>query len=312
MEIFAKTTDFCIHDETAVAIGKFDGIHVGHRRLIQEILDQKKNGRRACIFTFDPPPSVFFGKNGEKELTTRDEKRKIFEYLGIDILVEFPLNIETASIPPRMFVQDVLCKKLNASYVAAGEDLSFGKDGAGDVRLLQDMADECGIDVKIIKKLQIDGKEVSSTLVREAVEHGSMSYAEGLLGMPYTISGIVQHGNHIGHTMGVPTLNLIPPKNKLLPPNGVYFSRVLLDGKWYQGVSNIGFRPTVDEENKVLGLETYLYDFNMDAYGKEIEVCLLTFRRNEQKFTNLNHLKNQLREDLEAGAVYFQSSQTFV
>lgn len=304
MIIITGTTDFNIEEETAVAIGKFDGIHVGHRRLLQEILDQKKKGRRACVFTFDPAPSVFFGKGDEKSLTTRDEKRKLFELLGIDILIEFPMNNETASILPQVFISDILCDKMNAVFIAAGEDLSYGMGGAGNASLLQEMAGEYGLEIQIIPKIVIAGKKVSSTLVREAVEQGDMIYAESLLGLPYSVSGIVQHGNHIGHSLGMPTLNLIPSKDKLLPPNGVYFSRVMLDGKLYKGISNIGLRPTIEEEVKLTGVETYLYDYNGDAYGKEIEVSFLDFRRKEQKFTDMEQLKKQLMEDLRAGAQY--------
>lgn len=304
MIIITGTTDFSIEEETAVAIGKFDGIHLGHRRLLQEILDQKKRGRRACVFTFDLAPSVFFGVGEDKELTTREEKRKIFEMMGIDILIEFPLNKETASILPQVFIKDVLCDKMNAVFIAAGEDITYGKGGAGNASLLNEMSEECGLEVRIIQKIEIDGRKVSSTLVREAVARGDMPYAESLLGMPYTISGVVQHGNHIGHSLGMPTVNLIPSKDKLLPPNGVYFSQVMLDGIPYKGISNVGLRPTVQEDEKVMGLETYLYDFNGNAYGKEIEVSLFAFRRKEQKFSDLDQLKIQLKEDLGAGAAY--------
>ncbi|HKM34607.1 MAG TPA: bifunctional riboflavin kinase/FAD synthetase [Lachnospiraceae bacterium] len=304
MVIITGTADICIEEETAVAIGKFDGIHIGHRRLLQEILDQRMKGRRACVFTFDPAPSVFFGGGEEKELTTREEKRRLFEFLGIDLLIEFPLNKETASIPPQVFIRDVLCNRMNTVFIAAGEDLTYGMGGAGNASLLEEMSGECGLEVAIIQKIQIDGQKVSSTLVREAVGRGDMPYAESLLGMPYTVSGIVQHGNHIGHSLGMPTLNLIPSRDKLLPPKGVYFSRVMLDGKWYKGISNIGLKPTVQEDFKVMGVETYLYDFNGDAYGKEIEVSLFAFKRKEQKFSDLEQLKLQLKEDLIAGAAY--------
>lgn len=305
MEIITGAADIYIKEETAVAIGKFDGIHIGHRRLLEEILSQKTCGRKACVLTFDPPPSVFFGKKTEKELTTREEKRKLFERMGIDILIEFPMNKETAGMLPQVFFTEVLSGRLAAGFIAAGTDLSFGAGGAGNAALLKKMAAKYGMEVHIIEKVKWDGREISSTLVREAVESGDMVYAEKLLGAPYMVKGTVVHGNHIGRTLGMPTVNLLPPEDKLLPPCGVYFSGVWMDGRYYKGISNIGYKPTVREEKKRLGVETYLYDYAGDAYGEEIEVCLYAFRRPEQKFNDLQALKKQMQEDIKAGAAYF-------
>lgn len=304
MKIITETTEFYIEENTAVAIGKFDGIHIGHKRLLQEILAQKEKGLKACVFTFDPPPNVLFGKGNEKELTTKEEKRKIFERLGIDILVEFPLNRQTAATPPKAFVTDILKGKLHAKMVAAGTDLSFGAGGAGDARLLKEMAEALQMEVHIIDKIMCDDREISSSLVRECVEAGDMPYAEKLLGAPYTVGGRVQHGNRIGRTLGMPTLNLLPKESKLLPPCGVYYASVSLQGKTYRAISNIGYKPTVEEAKKRLGVETYLYDYEGDVYGEEIEVSLYEFRRPEQKFENLDMLKEQLLVDIKSGEKY--------
>lgn len=304
MQIITGSTQFHIETETAVAIGKFDGVHVGHRRLLQEILAQKACGRKACVFTFDPPPAVFFGKSDGRELTTKEEKRRLFEALGIDILVEFPMNKETAATLPAVFVKEILCEKLHAGCVAAGTDLSFGAKGAGNAALLCDMSKECGIEVHIIEKIMVEDKEISSSLVREAVEKGDVVQAEKLLGAPYQVSGVVQHGNHIGRTLGMPTVNVIPTENKLLPPCGVYYTGVKIAGTFYKGISNIGYKPTVKEEKKILGVETYLYDYNGNAYGEEITVSLYEFKRPEQKFVSLDALKAQMQQDIQEGAAY--------
>ncbi len=304
MKIITATTEFHIEENTAVAIGKFDGIHIGHKRLLQEILRQKEKGLKACVFTFDPPPNVLFGKGNEKELTTKEEKRKVFERLGIDILVEFPLNRQTAATPPKSFVTEILYEKLHAKMVAAGTDLSFGAGGAGDAMLLREMAEELQMEVHIIDKIMCDDKEISSSLVRECIEAGNMLYAEKLLGAPYTVSGKVQHGNRIGRTLGMPTVNLMPEESKLLPPCGVYYASVKLQGKSYKAISNIGYKPTVTEAEKKLGVETYLYDYDGDAYGEEIEVSLYEFKRPEQKFESLDMLKEQLLVDIKSGEKY--------
>lgn len=292
-----------LNKETAAAIGKFDGVHIGHRRLLEEILARKKEGFAACVFTFDPPPAVFFGRSDGKELTTRREKRILFGRMGVDILVEFPMNRETASIPAEDFARDVLAGQLQARFLAAGTDLSFGAGGFGNAGLLHRLGPELGFSVKTIDKVCLEGREVSSTYVRAKVEEGDMEAAEALLGMPYMVAGEVVHGMEVGRELGFPTVNLLPPPEKLLPPNGVYFSRVRCRGKLYRAISNVGCKPTVTAE-RVLGVESYLYDFSESLYGEPIEVYLCAFRRPERRFESREALQAQLREDIDAGALW--------
>lgn len=300
MEIITNTVDFYLEKETAAAIGKFDGIHVGHRRLLDEIFACKKEGLASCVFTFDPAPAVLFGLSDGKELTTKEEKRLLFERMGVDILVEFPLTKETAAMAPEAFVYNVLAKQMNVRFLAAGSDLSFGARGAGNAALLQKMSDELGFRVKTIDKVCMEGQEVSSTYVRSQVESGNMQMAEQLLGMPYLVEGQVVQGKQIGRTLGFPTVNILPCESKLLPPNGVYFSRVRFRDRLYRAISNVGCKPTVTDE-KVMGVESYLYDFDENAYGERIEVYLSEFRRPERKFDSVEALKAQLEDDIEAG-----------
>lgn len=305
MEIITGTEDFYLEVPTAVAMGKFDGVHVGHRRLLDEILEQKKNGLKACVFTFDPAPAVFFGYSDGRELTTGEEKRVLFERMGIDILIEFPMNTQTAGILPQAFVSEVLAGKMNAAFVAAGTDVSFGDKGAGNAALLRQMAVTCGYEVSLIDKVCMDGKEVSSTYVRETVEKGDMQLAEKLLGAPYEISGTVVHGRRLGRSLGIPTVNLLPAPAKLLPPAGVYFSRVTVQGRKYEGISNVGCKPTVSDEDGQMGVETYIYDFAEDVYDRQIQVELLWFCRAEMKFSSVEALQEQMHRDLESGRKYF-------
>lgn len=301
MEIITGTTDFKLNIPTAVAIGKFDGVHMGHRCLLEEILAKKEEGLKACVFTFDPAPAVLFGTSDGKELTTATEKREIFESLGIDILVEFPLNFETAGTKPEDFVQDILCDRLHAAFIAAGTDLSFGAKGAGNSKLLCDMSQALGFEVKLIDKIQIDGVEVSSTYIRALIEQGELERAKKFLGMPYGVHATVIHGNQIGRTIGFPTVNLLPEETKLLPPNGVYASEVLYDGCKYRAISNVGYKPTVTQE-RILGVESFLYDFDKEIYGENITVWLHAFQRPEMRFDSLEELQVQLQQDILAGA----------
>ena len=306
MEIISNITDICIQRKTAAAIGKFDGIHIGHRRLLEEILARKKDGLAACVFTFDPPPAYLFGNFDGKELTTKAEKRRLFEKMGVDILIEFPLNRETAATPPETFAREILAGRMNARFLAAGIDLSFGAKGAGNAALLKKMGPELGFECRTIDKVCLDGKEVSSTLVRSRVERGEMEAACSLLGMPYMVSGEVVIGNRIGRRIGFPTVNVLPDENKLLPPNGVYFSSVWIEEKQYRAITNVGYKPTVTSE-KVMGVESYLYDFDENIYGRQVEVYLHAFHRPEQRFENVEALKRQLQRDIDSGKNYSEN-----
>ncbi len=314
MEIIHGTTDFQLNTDTAVAMGKFDGIHVGHRKLLEAILEKKKFGLKACIFTFDPAPSVLFGLSDGRELSTREEKRILFEKMGIDILVEFPMTMETAAIPSENFVREYLCGKLCARYIAAGEDVSFGSRGMGNAALLHSLQNELGYELSIIKKVCVDGAEVSSTRIRSLIEAGEMEQATSLLGMPYTIQGVVSDGKKIGRTIGFPTVNLYPGEDKLMPRKGVYFSKVRIFSKdmekWeeYAAISNVGCKPTVSNE-RTMGVESYLYDFGEEIYGRTIEVELLTFWRPEKRFDGLEGLKKQLQDDIVAGVQWHKNAK---
>lgn len=302
MHIIENTTEFQLDRPGAVAIGKFDGIHLGHQKLIQKIIEQKAKGYLATVFTFDTSAAAFFGGE-EKELTTREEKRIVFEKMGVDVLIEFPLNRETAATEPVEFVQRYLVSQMQAAYICAGTDLSFGRRGAGNYELLQQYADSYGYQVELIDKVRMDGEEVSSTRVREAVRTGQMEAAARMLGTPYSVSGTVGHGRRLGRTIGMPTANLLPEQDKLLPPNGVYYSKVLMGGRIYSSITNIGCKPTVSE-NHIMGVETYLYDFAGDIYGKDITVQLLAFRRPEMKFDGVDSLKAQMQKDIAAGQIF--------
>jgi len=300
MRLIREKTEFALDGACAVAIGKFDGIHRGHQQLLRKILEQKERGLRAVVFTFDPPPGIFFGTGEGKGLTTREEKRRIFQRLGIDVLIEYPLNDQSAAMPPDTFIRRVLVGQLRTAYVAAGVDITFGAGGAGDAAMLLEYGRELGFSVQIIDKICQDGVEISSSLIREELCRGNMERVASLIGFPYSVTGTVVQGRHLGRTIGMPTVNLLPPADKLLPPRGVYFSSVSYSGKHYKSISNIGFKPTVSQE-EIMGLETYLYDFDEELYGREITVKLLKFQRPEKKFASVEQLCAQMQRDIREG-----------
>ena len=308
MQIISGQTQFNTQKPTAVAIGKFDGLHRGHRELLEEILAAKKEGLEAVVFTFDPSPTVFFSGKAMKVLTTREEKRLFFEKLGVDVLVEFPLNKETAATPPEVFIEEILHNSLQARLIVAGTDLSFGDKGKGNCALLEEKAQRFGYEVRIIEKLCRNDLPISSTRVREAIEQGDMEEAAQLLGSPYKIMGTVVHGRQIGRRIGFPTVNLMPEADKLLPPNGVYLARMECEKGIFWGLTNVGVKPTVETaENPPMSVETYLYDFAADIYDHFVTLQLLSFIRKEQKFDGLDGLKAQLEKDILAGRELLQN-----
>lgn len=303
MQIIERETAFQLNRPSAVAIGKFDGIHRGHQSLLRHILEQKEKGLRAVVFTFDLSPAVLFSGESLPELTTKREKRKLFEELGIDVLIEFPLNKESAAMSAEEFIERVLAEQMKTAYVAAGTDLSFGRGGKGDTKLLEKFAGQYGYRTDIIEKVCLDGVEISSSYVREVVKAGDMEKAERLIGEAYSVSGTVAHGKKLGRRLGMPTVNLLPEIEKLLPPYGVYFSEVSYGDRVYKGITNIGCKPTVNNE-KQAGVETYLYDFAQEIYGKEITVRLFSFHRPEMKFQSVEELKKQMAADIAKGRYY--------
>ena len=308
LQIIQDLESFTIEGTGAIAIGKFDGIHVGHQALLEKILDKKQEGMRAVVFTFSPSPEEFFRGAELPVIDTLEEKRENFRKMGIDILIEYPLTKESASISPEDFMQIILWDKLHAGYVVSGSDLSFGDKGRGNAVMLSSFAKEHSFLYEVIDKVCVEAEdglqEVSSTAVRDAVVKGDMELVMKMLGRAYRIGGEVVHGKALGRTIQVPTVNIIPQKQKLLPPKGVYATVSYFDGRQILGVTNIGCKPTVSEE-ETIGVETHLFDFDEEIYGEYIVTWLLHYIRPEMKFDSLEDLVSQLNQDEIFGRAYF-------
>ncbi len=297
--------------KTAVAIGKFDGVHTGHRKLLEEVLGRRKEGLLSCVLSFDPLPEEFFGLGRGGYLTTLDEKIRILDKMGIDILALLPFDRETAATDPEEFIRRILHEKLHAAFVAAGDDLSYGDRGRGDFALLEKLSGEYGYKALEIKKAVYMGQPVSSTMIRTFVEAGEMDKACECLGAPYSIRGTVVHGRALGRTMDIPTINIPWPDKKILPRRGVYYAEICIteDGRSFHGMANIGTKPTV-EEDAPASAEAYLFGGNEDLYGKECTVSLLKFRRPERHFGSIKELSDAMRGDLCAGEAFFADIST--
>lgn len=303
MEYITDITDFHMTEPTVISLGKFDGLHRGHERLLEYLAMKKKQGLRTVIFTFDAPPvQKLDAKSRIKVLTTNEEKQRLFLQRGIDCLIECPFTEELRHMEPEDFVE-MLVKRLQVKGMAVGTDFHFGYNRRGDFRLLQSLAETYGYEVEIVEKVRENGRDISSTYVREEIACGHMEEANRLLGYSYFVQGTVVHGKEIGRTLNIPTLNLLPPEEKLLPPFGVYVTRTIIDGRAYGGITNVGCKPTIAGVNPT-GVETHLFDFQEMVYGKEIKVEFLHSVRQEKKFHSLDELKAQMEKDIIFGRKY--------
>ena len=291
---------------TAVALGKFEGIHRGHQLLIRQVAAAKEQGFSSMIFTFDRPPRMTLkGDEGYRQIYTKEERHRILEKMDVDILVEHPFTKEFAALTPRRFIRDVLVGKAGAKLVVVGKDFRFGKKRSGSVKDLWKYQEEFGYQLIVIDKLKMDGRDVSSTRIRACLEKGDMETAGRLLGRTFSVSGSVVQGSQLGRKIQVPTINLLPAPEKLLPPRGVYISRILEGGMTWFGMTNVGVKPTV-QDSQDLNVETYIFDYDGNLYGSDVRVELLHHTRPERKFASLEALRSQLDLDLQTGRDYLE------
>lgn len=308
MEYIKGTTAFKTEEPTVLSLGKFDGLHRGHELLMDYVFKKKKEGLKAAIFTFDIPPRKNVEHMAAKVLTTNEEKSRLFERIGIDYLIECPFTREVMNMEPELFIETIV-NQLNVKCMVVGKDFHFGHNRRGDYQMLLQYAPKYGYEVEVVDKMQEDGRDISSTFVREQIVAGNMEKANDLLGYQYFVEGTILHGRKMGKAvLGIPTINLIPPEEKLLPPFGVYISITEWNGKRYPGITNVGCKPTVEGKNPV-GVETHIFDFDEDIYGKEVKVSFLSKVREEKKFASLEALKEQMAHDVAVGKQYFRENQ---
>ncbi len=294
MKYYTDTLDFTIQEPSAVALGKFDGLHLGHKYLIGELIKSRQLGYKSVIFTFDIPPRSLEEKETKVLLTNR-EKEQCFSEIGIDYVIECPFTEEFKRMEPYEFLC-LLNDHIDVKQIAAGTDFRFGYQRKGSYSDLKKHENEFGYRAVIVDKMQHNGEDISSTRIRSDIEKGDLSEANRLLGYPYFLTAVVEHGTGIGSRMGIPTVNQVPDGNKLLPPNGVYASVVTVDDKCWFGVSDIGCKPTISGTHP-LGVETHIFDFDSQVYGREIKVAFLEYIRPELEFDSVEELHRQIDRD---------------
>ncbi len=295
MNYIYNTTDFYSDVPSAVTLGKFDGLHRGHQKLIREIVRLQKEQYYGIVFTIAP--------ENNPALLTVEEKRYILETHGIDCMIRCPYIPEILGMEPETFVAQILIRKLKAKYIVVGTDFRFGCGRSGDVELLAALQEKYDYTLIVVEKECCKGREISSTYIRESLAASDMALVQELLGFPYPVRGTVQHGKQLGRRIGMPTINMIPEPGKLLPPEGVYYSDVTVGEIQCHGVTNIGYKPTVD--GTFLGVETYLYGVQENLYGQEAEVRIRSFRRPERRFSGIEELKTQMELDILSGKEFF-------
>lgn len=298
MQIIEDLTDFKFSANTVVTSGTFDGVHIGHQKILKNISDSAfSDNLKSVVVTFWPHPRFVLGREQDlKLLSTFEEKAQLISKIGIDYLVKIPFTKEFSMLTSEAFIQQILVDKINTKRLVIGYDHKFGKNREGGFEYLRSNANQYGFSVEEISRQDIEDVGVSSTKIRAALERGDISEAEEFLGRKYTISGFVKEGDRIGRSIGFPTANLdVPESYKLIPRDGAYAVWVEVNAHRYMGMLNIGVRPTVSGEER--RIEVNIFDFNKTIYNERLTIQFHSLLRSEQKFESIEALKAQLVKD---------------
>ena len=300
MKVIKAIKDIDIEFDTVVTIGNFDGVHKGHQVLIEKTATYAKaRGIKSAVFTFLNHPINYFVPEKVKNIFDEKEKERLIEGFGIDYLIDIPFDKAMTQISAEQFIVKILKDKIHAKKIVVGHDFTFARNKEGTVDVLREIGHEYGIEVEIVQPIKINGIRVSSTFIRELISKGRVDEIPQYLGTPYVIEGEIIHGKANGRKMGYPTANISLKDQIIKPKNGIYASRVIIDGKKYFGATNVGMNPTVN--GKYLSIETNILDFDEDIYGKRVRIEFLEKIRDEKKFESLDELRKQL--DLDTGFV---------
>ena len=309
MKIIRSITAFNSSEKTIVTIGTFDGIHIGHQKILKDLIKTaKKEGKKSVLLTFFPHPRMVLQKENKiLLLNTIKEKSSLLEKMGLDYLIIHPFSREFSRLTALDFVRDVLVNKLNTSRLIIGYDHHFGKNREGNIHQLKEYSLLYDFKVEEIPAQDIDDVSVSSTKIRTALKDGNLKTANNYLGYHYMLNGTVVSGKKLGGTIGFPTANLeIKEPYKLIPKTGVYIIKTHINTVLYTGIMNIGFNPTVLGKHQTV--EAHLFDFNEDLYGKEIMIEFIYFLREEHKFESVKELVVQLNIDKENAISYLSNN----
>ena len=298
MKIYKNLSKFSSNKSTFITIGTFDGVHIGHQKVIKNLVENaQKNNASSVLLTFFPHPRMVLQKDSNiKLINTIDERIQLLKKTGVNNLVIQKFTEDFAKQTALDFVRNILVNKLNVARLIIGYDHHFGKNREGNFEQLEDYAHTYDFEVQEISKQDIDSIAVSSTKIRTALENGNIKKANSYLGYYFMLSGKVVQGKNIGKKIGFPTANIFIKENyKLIPKTGAYVVKSEINQQTVFGMMNIGYRPTVSGKNQTI--EVHFFDLDEDLYGKEVVIEILEFLRDEQKFETIDELKNQLKND---------------
>lgn len=292
-------------NKAVATIGNFDGVHIGHQKIIQEVKQKAMELEgTSVLITFDPHPlSVLRPEKIRGLITPLPVKKKILEEMGIDILVLLRFEENFRNLEPEEFIRDVLVERIGISGLILGWDFRFGKNAKGDVNLIEELSKKYGFLFKRIDPIMLDGQKVGSNRIRKLIMEGDVRRAKDFLGRPFAIKGRVVYGAGIGKKIGFPTANLAFLDNQLLPKNGVYATEIEFQGNYLPSVTNVGFKPTFNYDK--IFIETHILGFNQDIYGMELEIRFYERIRDEAKFDSLEDLKRAINDDVQRVRVFF-------
>ena len=308
MKIFNSINDFSCSKKTILTLGTFDGVHVGHRKILEKVTQNTQTETtESLVLTFFPHPRmVLQGQTEVKLLNTIGEKIDLLEKIGIQNLVIHPFDETFSQLTAEEFVRTVLVEQFHIQKIIIGHDHRFGRNRTANIDDLIAFGKQYDFEVEQISVQEIKEVSISSTKIRNALTEGNMALANEFLGYEYFLTGTVSKGKQLGRTIGFPTANLqIEENQKLIPQNGVYVVKSIINQKTIFGMMNIGFNPTVAGEK--LSVEVHYFDFDADLYDQEIRVSILDYLRPEQKFSSVPLLKEQLKKDKDAAWTYIKN-----
>jgi len=305
MKIFHGTENANIMRPTVLTLGVFDGLHLGHQKIMQTVVERAKAADAvATSITCDPHPrAVLHPESAPPLLQTLDQRLANFEVLGIEQVIVIHFDREFAAQSADDFIRDIIHYRLHAKEVYLGKGFAFGRGRGGNIELLRKMSGELGFTADEVDEVQLRGHRISSSKIRDLLDAGRVNLVRRMLGRPYGVEGVIVRGDRRGHTIGFPTANL-HPHNRVIPKFGVYATATLIDGQWRRSITNIGVRPTfgVDTEPSI---ESYIFDFDGELYGDVIRVRFLHRIRDERKFSGVDELKQQIENDTRRALNYF-------
>lgn len=306
MKIFHGTENANILRPTVLTLGVFDGLHLGHQQIMRTVVERAREvGGHPTAITFDPHPrAVLHPETAPPLLQTLDQRLANFEVLGIEQVIVIPFDREFAAHPAEDFLHEIVHDRLHAKEVYLGKGFAFGKDRGGNIELLRKMSSGLGFFADEVPEVRLRGQRISSSKIRELLATGHINLTRRMLGRPYGVEGVIIRGNRRGHTIGFPTANL-KPHNRVIPKYGVYATATLVEGTWRRSITNIGVRPTFENDAEP-SIESYIFDFDGELYGDVLRVRFLHRIRDERKFNGIDELKAQIEKDTRRALNYFR------